>query len=217
MTVEVLYDDAYMIAISKPSGVIAVPCQSAPRYQVCLHIDKRMHIMCTIIHYIHSHERSWYKSGTAVHLAAEYLNSLGEGEGSPDVIRYGAVHHLDKEVSGIVMVAKNKPTSKALASIFSSKRASRTYIALLHGQFRDPYSPHPSKTGSESVLRWPLLRKASGKAVWVLIPPVHLTVHLTPYIIYHFLVAGYCNHSSRTGKGKGGVYTSECVDFECDV
>ena len=48
-------------------------------------------------------------------------------------LRPGIVHRLDKETSGLIVVAKNDRTHAALAKKFSSREMKKTYIALVHG------------------------------------------------------------------------------------
>lgn len=52
-------------------------------------------------------------------------------------LRDGIVHRLDKETSGIVIVAKNEESFLKLQSEFKSRQVKKTYIALLHGKI-DP-------------------------------------------------------------------------------
>jgi len=48
-------------------------------------------------------------------------------------LRPGIVHRLDKDTSGLIVVAKNDAAHAALAELFSSRQISKTYIALVHG------------------------------------------------------------------------------------
>ena len=48
-------------------------------------------------------------------------------------LRPGIVHRLDKETSGLIIVAKNDAAHAKLADLFSSRRISKTYIALVQG------------------------------------------------------------------------------------
>ena len=49
-------------------------------------------------------------------------------------MRDGIVHRLDKETSGIVVVAKTESAFVKLQSEFKNREVSKTYIALLHGK-----------------------------------------------------------------------------------
>ncbi len=48
-------------------------------------------------------------------------------------LRPGIVHRLDKDTSGLIVVAKNDRTHAALAELFSSRQMKKTYIALVEG------------------------------------------------------------------------------------
>lgn len=48
--------------------------------------------------------------------------------------RDGIVHRLDKETSGILIVAKNKESFEKLQAEFKNREVSKTYTALLHGK-----------------------------------------------------------------------------------
>jgi 23S rRNA pseudouridine1911/1915/1917 synthase len=48
-------------------------------------------------------------------------------------LRPGIVHRLDKDTSGLIVVAKNDRTHAALGEMFASRRIRKTYIALVQG------------------------------------------------------------------------------------
>ena len=49
-------------------------------------------------------------------------------------MRDGIVHRLDKETSGIILVAKTKEAFEKLQSEFKAREVQKSYIALLHGK-----------------------------------------------------------------------------------
>lgn len=51
--------------------------------------------------------------------------------------RNGIVHRLDKETSGIVLVAKNEETFFYLQSLFKERKVKKGYLALLHGELKE--------------------------------------------------------------------------------
>jgi 23S rRNA pseudouridine1911/1915/1917 synthase len=51
--------------------------------------------------------------------------------------RVGIVHRLDKDTSGLIVVAKDEQTHEALAEQFRSRTVSKSYVALVHGSPRD--------------------------------------------------------------------------------
>ena len=48
-------------------------------------------------------------------------------------LRPGIVHRLDKDTSGLIVVAKNDRTHAALGEMFSDRQMKKTYIALVQG------------------------------------------------------------------------------------
>ena len=48
-------------------------------------------------------------------------------------MRPGIVHRLDKETSGLIIVAKNDAAHRKLAKQFSSRQVKKRYVALVHG------------------------------------------------------------------------------------
>lgn len=50
--------------------------------------------------------------------------------------RVGIVHRLDKETSGLIVVAKNNLTLEKLSAQFQDRKVSKSYVALVHGFVR---------------------------------------------------------------------------------
>ena len=44
------------------------------------------------------------------------------------------VHRLDKETSGVFLIAKNRPTAQLLTTLFRLRKVYKTYIAICHGE-----------------------------------------------------------------------------------
>lgn len=70
-------------------------------------------------------------SGTLVNALLYYdknISSVGEA------LRPGIVHRLDKDTSGIIVIAKNQKAYKNLIEQFKLRKVKRVYIALIYGQ-----------------------------------------------------------------------------------
>jgi 23S rRNA pseudouridine1911/1915/1917 synthase len=63
-------------------------------------------------------------------------------------LRPGIVHRLDKQTSGLIVVAKNDVTHRQLGEMFSERRLRKTYIALVHGEVK----------GEEGTIQLPISR-----------------------------------------------------------
>jgi 23S rRNA pseudouridine1911/1915/1917 synthase len=68
--------------------------------------------------------------GTLVNALLGRGQALSEGG---DPLRPGIVHRIDKETSGILLVAKNDFAHAKLADSFRERTVQKTYIALVHG------------------------------------------------------------------------------------
>ena len=68
--------------------------------------------------------------GTLVNALLHHLRSLS-GMGGP--LRPGIVHRLDKETSGLIVVAKNDDAHRQLSSQFAAREVKKKYVALVHG------------------------------------------------------------------------------------
>jgi len=71
--------------------------------------------------------------GTLVNALLHHFQSLSSTAGD---LRPGIVHRLDKETSGLIIVAKNDRTHQALSEMFSSRSLRKTYLALVHGALK---------------------------------------------------------------------------------
>lgn len=71
--------------------------------------------------------------GTLVNALLHHFEQLSAVSGD---LRPGIVHRLDKETSGLIIVAKNDATHRKLATQFSSRQVKKTYVALVHGRLR---------------------------------------------------------------------------------
>jgi 23S rRNA pseudouridine1911/1915/1917 synthase len=71
--------------------------------------------------------------GTLVNALLHHFQALSSTAGD---LRPGIVHRLDKETSGLIIVAKNDRTHQALSEMFSGRSLRKTYLALVHGEVK---------------------------------------------------------------------------------
>ena len=50
-----------------------------------------------------------------------------------------SVHRLDKETSGVFIIAKNRQTAQLLTTLFRLRKVHKTYLAICHGELNDDY------------------------------------------------------------------------------
>jgi len=68
--------------------------------------------------------------GTLVNALLHHLRSLSGVGGE---LRPGIVHRLDKETSGLIVVAKNDDAHRKLSAQFAAREVKKKYVALVHG------------------------------------------------------------------------------------
>jgi 23S rRNA pseudouridine1911/1915/1917 synthase len=88
--------------------------------------------------------------GTLVNALLYHLQSLSGVGGE---LRPGIVHRLDKETSGLIIVAKNDEAHRKLGAQFAAREVKKKYVALVHGWVKKD-----SGTIAQSISRDPVRR-----------------------------------------------------------
>jgi 23S rRNA pseudouridine1911/1915/1917 synthase len=88
--------------------------------------------------------------GTMVNALLHRFNGLSQIGGE---LRPGIVHRLDKETSGLVVVAKSDLAHRKLAEQFSRREVRKTYIALVHGWMKESKGTIKAPIGRDVVRR----------------------------------------------------------------
>ena len=73
-------------------------------------------------------------TGTLVNALLHHIDNLSSING---VIRPGIVHRLDKDTSGLLIIAKNDSSHKFLSDKLKDRDIKREYIAITHGEFKE--------------------------------------------------------------------------------
>jgi len=97
------------------------------------------------------HPAAGHDSGTLVHAVLGYDPDM-EGIGGEE--RPGLVHRLDKETSGLIVLAKNERAHRWLQDQFRLRKVEKTYLALVDGK-----PPTPTGRVEASIGRDPSHRK----------------------------------------------------------
>ncbi len=139
------------------------------------------------------------RTGTLVNALLHHFGTLSTIGG---VTRPGIVHRLDKETSGLLIVAKNDFAHQSLSNQFQSREVQKTYWALVHGVPKEreggidlPIGRHPKDRkrfavcadGRPAVTRWRLLG-SSGEVSWL---EVRILTGRTHQIRVHLRHIGY--------------------------
>lgn len=111
---DIVFEDEYLAVINKPAGMVV-------------------------------HPGSGINSGTlanalAYHFGAD-LSELGGVDEQSKIqnlkSRIGIVHRLDKDTSGLIVVAKDEQTHDSLSEQFRDRKVFKSYVALVHGSPRE--------------------------------------------------------------------------------
>lgn len=132
--------------------------------------------------------------------------------------RPGIVHRIDKDTSGVLLIAKNDKVHAILADGFKNKTIKRTYVALLKGELknnkitidapigRDVKSRKKmcvTKDGKNAITHISIIKRYSGYTL----VEVHLETGRTHQIRVHTKYIGYPVYNDP-------VYTNDkCSDF----
>lgn len=141
--------------------------------------------------------------GTLVNGLVYYANKLSTGSGE---FRPGIVHRLDKNTTGVLVVAKTDTAHWKLARQFAQRTTNKTYLAVVHGtlelradRINQPVGMHPRMRaksairpdGKEAVTFYEVLEEFRGFSLVKLSPRTGRTHQLRVHMAYlkHPIVA----------------------------
>lgn len=97
--------------------------------------------------------------GTLVNALLHHFASLSAVGGE---VRPGIVHRLDKETSGLIVVAKNDESHRKLAAQFARREVKKTYVALVHSWVKKDSGTIAASISRDRVRRTRMTTRASG-------------------------------------------------------
>jgi len=100
-------------------------------------------------------------SGTLVNAL---LGRGGDLSGVGGNLRPGIVHRLDRDTSGLIVVAKNDAAHRALAEAFQSRTVKKTYLAVVWGVFAEEEGVVDEPVGRRTTDRKKMGVAADGRA-----------------------------------------------------
>ncbi len=150
MALDILHEDAQVIVLNKPAGLVVHPAPGHP-------------------------------NGTLVNGLLAHCPDLQSRE---DAHRPGIVHRLDKDTSGVMVVAKNRRAHEALSHQFKQRQVRKQYLAIVHGRLKTttgevdlPIGRHPTdrkkmsiitRRGRSALTRWTRRTQFAEAALLVL-------------------------------------------------
>ncbi|MBQ7704750.1 MAG: RluA family pseudouridine synthase [Selenomonadaceae bacterium] len=107
------------------------------------------------------HPAETVKTGTLVNALLFHCKDLS---GINGVKRPGIVHRLDKDTSGVMVVAKNDSSHVNLAEQIKNKTATRNYLAIVYGVISDNAGIITGAIGRDKIDRKKMAVTADGKS-----------------------------------------------------
>lgn len=148
ISLDVIYEDANIVVLNKPAGMV-VHAGSGKN-------EKR-------------------SKGTLVNAL---LHRFGQLSGAGGELRPGIVHRLDKDTSGLLIVAKTDRAHRSLAQQFARRETRKTYTALVHGWTSQPQGTISApisrdfrrrmrmttrrSRGREAITHWKMVQQIDG-------------------------------------------------------
>ncbi|MHB1118331.1 MAG: RluA family pseudouridine synthase [Minisyncoccota bacterium] len=114
MNIPILYEDDEILAINKPAGLV-------------VHPDGRTKEE-TLVDWVHAHYPK-----IALDDVGESIVLTGGGE----IKKPGIVHRIDRETSGVLLIAKTHASFQNLKAQFQAREIKKNYKAFVYGVFKD--------------------------------------------------------------------------------
>ncbi len=108
---EILYEDEQILVLNKPANLVVDKSETQQEGTV----------------------EEWLSNRHAELVSASSDETLKQVQGDNTLDRMGIVHRLDKDTSGLLLVAKTKEALENLQSQFQDRIVKKEYLALVHG------------------------------------------------------------------------------------
>ena len=99
------------------------------------------------------------ETSTGPSVVADFVDLIDDDDDS----RPGVVHRLDKDTSGVMLLAKNQAAKKYLIEQFKNRQIKKTYLALVWGHLKEPEATIELPIGRDGVKRTTMKVAGSGR------------------------------------------------------
>lgn len=173
------------------------------------------------------HPSAGHTSGTLVNALMYHIKDLSTING---VMRPGIVHRIDKDTSGLLMIAKNDISHKALAEELKDKKSLRKYLAIVHGNLpndrgmieapigrseKDRKKQAVTAKGKEAVTRFQVLERFGNYTLVELTLETGRTHQIRVHMAYigHPVAGDPLYGPRKTLKGQGQFLHARTLGF----
>ncbi|MGF0071710.1 RluA family pseudouridine synthase [Streptococcus orisratti] len=173
------------------------------------------------------HPSVGHTSGTLVNALMYHIKDLSTING---VVRPGIVHRIDKDTSGLLMIAKNDISHKALAEELKDKKSLRKYLAIVHGNLpndrgmieapigrseKDRKKQAVTAKGKEAVTRFQVLERFGNYTLVELTLETGRTHQIRVHMAYigHPVAGDPLYGPRKTLKGQGQFLHARTLGF----
>ncbi|MEQ1641897.1 MAG: RluA family pseudouridine synthase [Pyrinomonadaceae bacterium] len=119
---DVVHEDSDIIVVNKPAGMLVHPS----------HRENSGTLLNALSYWLNKDDLTQSRKGAKTQRIFDIPASALSDERSP-IVRPGLIHRLDKQTSGLVVVAKNARAHRILCNHFMKKRVEKRYLALVDG------------------------------------------------------------------------------------
>ncbi|NQG20221.1 RluA family pseudouridine synthase [Streptococcus suis] len=173
------------------------------------------------------HPSAGHTSGTLVNALLYHVKDLSAING---VLRPGIVHRIDKDTSGLLMIAKNDEAHTRLAEELKAKKSLRKYIAIVHGNLpndrgmieapigrseKDRKKQAVTAKGKEAVTRFQVLERFGDYTLVELTLETGRTHQIRVHMAYigHPVAGDEAYGPRKTLKGQGQFLHAQTLGF----
>ncbi len=142
---DVLYEDAHLLVINKPPGLVVHPAPG----------NWRGTLVSALLHHWHGHRPGL------------------------DPSRPGIVHRLDKDTSGVLVIAKDAATLADLGAQFRPREVEKQYVAFVWGRVRSARGEIREPIGRNPVHRTRMAVRRGGREAVTTFEVVERFEHVT--------------------------------------